>query len=70
MLTALADLGGVWGLMQVTGVLTDLADRAVDLAMKRLVASTVANCPALAPMMPQPQAAWWRWQWARWGRGS
>ena len=41
LLAALADLGGVWDLMQVTGVLTDLADRAVDLAMKRLVAEEI-----------------------------
>lgn len=41
LLTALADLGGVWSLMQVTGALTDLADRAVDLAMKRLVAEEI-----------------------------
>ena len=30
LLTALADLGGVWSLMQVTRALTDLADRAVE----------------------------------------
>ena len=41
LLTALADLGGVWSLMQVTGALTDLADRAVDLAMQRLVAEEI-----------------------------
>lgn len=31
---ALADLGGVWPLEQVTGALSDLADRAVDLALR------------------------------------
>ena len=41
LLTALADIGGVWPLMQVTGALTTLADRAVDLAMKRLVAEEI-----------------------------
>ncbi len=41
LLTALADLGGVWPLMQVTGALTDLADRAVDLAVQRLVAEEI-----------------------------
>jgi glutamate-ammonia-ligase adenylyltransferase len=41
LLTALADLGGVWPLLQVTGALTDLADRAVDLSMKRLVAEEI-----------------------------
>jgi [glutamine synthetase] adenylyltransferase / [glutamine synthetase]-adenylyl-L-tyrosine phosphorylase len=41
LITALADLGGVWSLMQVTGALTDLADRAVDLALRRLVAEEI-----------------------------
>lgn len=36
--TALADLGGVWPLEQVTGALSDLADRAVDLALRVHVA--------------------------------
>ncbi|SNR24363.1 glutamine-synthetase adenylyltransferase [Paracoccus sediminis] len=35
---ALADLGGVWTLEQVTGALSDLADRAVDLALRVHVA--------------------------------
>ncbi len=34
LLTALADLGGVWSLEQVTGALSDLADRATDLALR------------------------------------
>lgn len=38
LLTALADLGGVWPLEQVTGTLSDLADRAVDLALRVHVA--------------------------------
>ncbi|WP_435258686.1 glutamine-synthetase adenylyltransferase [Thioclava sp. FR2] len=41
LLTGLADLGGVWPLEQVTGTLTDLADKAVDLSMKRLVAEEI-----------------------------
>ena len=36
---ALADLGGVWPLEQVTGLLTDFADAAVDVAIRRLVAA-------------------------------
>ncbi len=36
-LTALCDLGGVWTLEQVTGALTDFADRAVHLALTTLV---------------------------------
>ena len=41
LLTGLADLAGVWTLEQVTGALTRLADRAVDLSMKRLVAEEI-----------------------------
>lgn len=36
-LTALADLGGIWPLEQVTGTLTDFADLAVDVTIKALV---------------------------------
>ena len=43
LLTALADLGGVWSLAEVTGALTALADRAVDLSMRRLVAEEIAR---------------------------
>ena len=41
--TALADLGGVWRLEQVTGALTDLADRATDLALRVHVAAERAR---------------------------
>ena len=41
--TALADLGGVWRLEQVTGALTDLADRATDLALRAHVAHEIAR---------------------------
>ena len=41
--TALADLGGVWTLEQVTGALTDLADRATDLALRVHVAAERAR---------------------------
>ncbi|RCW84808.1 glutamine-synthetase adenylyltransferase [Paracoccus lutimaris] len=41
--TALADLGGVWRLEQVTGALTDLADRASDLALHVHVAAERAR---------------------------
>ena len=39
--TALADLGGVWTLEQVTGALTDFADRATDLAIRALVSAQI-----------------------------
>ncbi|MBK4217069.1 glutamine-synthetase adenylyltransferase [Paracoccus caeni] len=38
LMTALADMGGVWPLEQVTGALSDFADRAVDLALRVHVA--------------------------------
>ncbi len=41
LLAALADLGDVWSLEQVTGALTDLADRAVQAAMQHLVMAEV-----------------------------
>lgn len=41
LLTALADLGGVWPLESVTGALTHLADTGVDLAIKALVADEI-----------------------------
>ncbi|WP_413849569.1 glutamine-synthetase adenylyltransferase [Albidovulum sp.] len=41
LLAGLADLGGVWPLEAVTGALTRLADRAVDLALCTLVAAEI-----------------------------
>jgi glutamate-ammonia-ligase adenylyltransferase len=41
LLAALCDLGGVWPLEVVTGALTRLADRAVDLALTSLVAEEI-----------------------------
>ena len=43
LLVALGDLGGVWDLSAVTAALTALADRAVDLCVRRLVAEEVAR---------------------------
>ncbi|TKW67596.1 MAG: glutamine-synthetase adenylyltransferase [Paracoccus denitrificans] len=40
---ALADLGGVWPLEKVTGVLTELADRATDLALRAHLRSEIAR---------------------------
>ncbi len=41
LLSGLCDLGGVWTLEQVTGALTQAADRAVDLCLRRLVAEEI-----------------------------
>ena len=40
-LVALADLGGVWDLEQVTGTLTEFADRAVDTALTHFLAAEI-----------------------------
>ena len=43
LLTALADLGGVWPLETVTAVLTRLADLAVDTCLRTLVSAEIAR---------------------------
>jgi [glutamine synthetase] adenylyltransferase / [glutamine synthetase]-adenylyl-L-tyrosine phosphorylase len=43
LLVALADLGGAWGLDEVTGALTALADRAVALGIEALVRAEIAR---------------------------
>ncbi|MEP5153799.1 glutamine-synthetase adenylyltransferase [Planktotalea sp.] len=43
LITGLADLGGVWNLEQVTGVLTDFADVAVSLALKATIGAEIAR---------------------------
>ncbi len=50
-LVALSDLGGVWSLDQVTGALTDLADRATDVALRTLVAEEIrrGKLPGMTP---------------------
>ncbi|MBT8411349.1 MAG: glutamine-synthetase adenylyltransferase, partial [Octadecabacter sp.] len=51
LLVALADLGGVWPLEQVTDALTRLADCAVDVALRRLVGAEIARgkLPGMGP---------------------
>ena len=51
LLAALADLGGVWSLDQVTGALTDLADRATHVALVALVAEEIrrGKLPGMGP---------------------
>ncbi len=43
LLIALADLGGLWPLPEVTGRLTDFADLCIDVTLKRLVAAEIAR---------------------------
>lgn len=57
LLTALADLGGVWDLEQVTGALTRLADLAVDLSMKRLVAEEIRRGKLPGAVMDDAETA-------------
>lgn len=47
---ALADLGGVWTLDEVTGALTDLADAATDLALRAHVADEIRRGKLPAPL--------------------
>ncbi len=51
LLAALADLGGVWTLDQVTGALSDLADRATHVALTALVAEEIRRkkLPGMTP---------------------
>lgn len=43
LLVALADLGGLWPLGQVTGRLTDFADLCIDTTLKRVIAAEIAR---------------------------
>jgi glutamate-ammonia-ligase adenylyltransferase len=43
LLIALADIGGVWDLAKVTGALTEIADVAVQAALRRLLSAAVAE---------------------------
>ncbi|UOA27024.1 glutamine-synthetase adenylyltransferase [Pseudosulfitobacter sp. DSM 107133] len=51
LLTALADLGGVWPLEQVTGALTALADAACDTALRAGIATQIkrGKLPGMGP---------------------
>jgi glutamate-ammonia-ligase adenylyltransferase len=56
LLIALADIGGVWGVMRTTRALTDLADTAVD-AAARFVLAEAARAGRLIPKnKSQPQS--------------
>lgn len=51
LLAALADLGGVWSLDQITGALSDLADRATHVALTALLADEIRRkkLPGMTP---------------------
>ena len=50
LLTALADLGGVWDLDEVTGALTRFADAAVKVAMAAVVRAEIERGRVIAPI--------------------
>jgi glutamate-ammonia-ligase adenylyltransferase len=55
LLTALADLGGAWELTDVTGTLTQAADRAVQLAVRFLFRQAAAKGDWIAPDCSEPE---------------
>jgi len=55
LLTALADLGGVWDLSEVTGTLTQAADAAVQQAVRFLFRQAIAYGSCLDTDDPQPE---------------
>jgi len=56
LLVALADLGGVWPLEEVTGTLTRFADTATDLALDRLVSHETQRRKLPVPEQDRPSA--------------
>ncbi|KAA5599851.1 bifunctional [glutamine synthetase] adenylyltransferase/[glutamine synthetase]-adenylyl-L-tyrosine phosphorylase [Blastochloris sulfoviridis] len=56
LMIALADIGGVWDLAQVTGALTEIADAAVQAALRRLLAAAAAEGKLVPPDPDQPEA--------------
>ena len=72
LLIALADIGGVWPVMRATRALTDLADTAVDAAV-RFALAEAARDGRLAPKTKRARrtaAATSCWPWARWAPSS
>ncbi len=71
LLIALADIGGLWPLQQVTRALTDLADAAVRAARALPAARSGARAASCSRATPhsrsRAQAMSW-WPWARWAR--
>src|SRR3954447_2454915 len=55
LLTALADIGGVWPVMRVTSALTALADTAVGAAIRHLLADAVRRRRLIAENPAQPE---------------
>ena len=73
LLIALADIGGVWDLAKVTGALTEIADVAVQAALRRLLrdgGGRAATWLRPIPTSRKSAAAISCWRWARWAPAS
>jgi glutamate-ammonia-ligase adenylyltransferase len=55
LLIAIADIGGVWDLAKVTGALTEIADVAVQAALRRLLMAAVAEGKLIPPNPDEPE---------------
>lgn len=69
LLAGLADLGGLWSLEQVTGALTDLADRAIQASLDHLIAAEIAR-GKLPGCNVEDQQVWSCWRWGKWVQES
>ena len=73
LLIALADIGGVWPVMQVTAALTDLAVASVQTALRFVLRQEAARgrlSPPNPRRRPRTIAGWSCSPWARWARAS
>ncbi|ALK10097.1 bifunctional [glutamine synthetase] adenylyltransferase/[glutamine synthetase]-adenylyl-L-tyrosine phosphorylase [Blastochloris viridis] len=55
LLIALADIGGVWDLARVTGALTEIADVAVQAALRRLLLAAASEGKLVPPDPAEPE---------------
>ena len=68
LLIALADIGGVWPVVRVTGALTDVADAALSAGVHFLLNEAAKRKKLTTPDRKNPEAAVAIscWQWAKW----
>ncbi|WP_456306255.1 hypothetical protein [Komagataeibacter nataicola] len=69
---ALADIGGAWSLEQVTLALSELAENALNAALRHLLlqAHETGRLRLRHPETRAGAAASWFWQWGSWARGN
>ena len=72
LLIALADIGGVWPVMRAARALTELADAAVDAAVRFILAEAARDGRLKPADKPDRRraAATSCWRWARWGHSN